>query len=170
MSNPIYLMSVFSWYGDHDPGSSETTQSGTISQYDNYTNINTGKTWINIDPTVDAMVWGASGNVVYSGSRSVNVSSPAFNSVRTPNASAATWVTASINSITTALNSNTIKAQVNTNDGNGYIDEATYIQSSLIDNRTIPMSFFVPSGASYKIIDTGSTGTRSITLLKEASL
>lgn len=95
-----------------------------------------------------------------------SVSSPAFNSPRVPSATKDVHVNALVGISITVLQTSSISAQVDT--GSGYVTVANWgIGAVSLSGLTNTLSFFVPAGATYRLIASGN-GTTSISSIVEA--
>jgi hypothetical protein len=170
MANPTY-----DWYSggltaDHNPGASEPWDG--IIQYGifwrNYVN---NTLWFctsapNSDNTdLEWMYWATLSGAPPANKTIHSVSSPAFNSPRIPSVSKDSHVNALVGISITVLQSSLITAQVDT--GSGYVTIAQWGLGALaLSGASNTLSFFVPAGATYRLMASG-TGVTSISSILE---
>lgn len=164
MVNPISCMGVNVWYGDHDPNISETTTAGTISQYDNYINYTTGKTWICLNPTIDNLIW-SSGDLINT-VRTYSSQSLSFGTGRQPNVNHDTLILVSLQQTSTLVTPATVNIQIDS--GSGFSTVSTSSISGVVSTIIHSISFIVPKNSSYKLVN--SSGSNSINSLYELTL
>lgn len=181
MSDPVISTFPYLYYtADRDPTSSEPlVYNGHPTLIFIWFNTATVDLFWCMDNTTDAMKWSkmvspqnalsvltALGWNINSNRSIHTVSSPAFNSPRTPSAISDTFTTASVQMVNTLLTTSTITVQVDT--GSGYNTVATIGMSGLAATNTQAVSFIVPANSAYKILQSGS-GTNTLISITETS-
>lgn len=173
MAQPVYDWMNGGLTADHNPASNEPWDQGILQYGALWRNSVNNTVWFctdapNVtygDPNVNTdLSWGYLGTLVDNAPSAKTmhvVSSPAFNSPRTPSSDVDVMVNAMVSISLTILQTSLITAQVDT--GAGYITVGQYgkglIALSSPDYNTL--SFLVPAGASYKLLSSG-TGTTAI--------
>jgi len=183
MADPVYVGANPSYFlCDRDPTASEPIVSSIPFPSDwliGWWNQTNSTYWMCFDLTADALVWhemadssnfssmlNAIGWKINT-SRSYSSVSLTFNTNRAPSSAHDVFVNATINIQITALQSSTVEAQVDT--GSGFVTVASASNMTIAANYTTTLSFIVPVGAIYKLIESG-TGTNSIASVNELSL
>lgn len=177
MAQPIYDWMNGGLTADHDPTSNEPWDQGIIQYGCLWRNYNNNTIWFctaapNVtygDPTVNTQLQWRYLSGLKSSAPSTktlhSVSSPAFNSPRTPNANADVHVNAIVGISITILQTSLITAQVDT--GSGYVTVGQWGLGALaLSGATNTLSFLVPAGATYRLMASG-TGTTSVSAIIE---
>jgi len=177
MAQPVYDWMNGGLTADHDPTSSEPWDDGIIQYGCQWRNSINNRIWFCTaapntsygDPAVNTqLVWKFLKTLEDSvpASKTLHsVSSPAFNSPRTPNVNADVHVNALVGISVTVLQTSVITAQVDT--GSGYITVGQWGVGGLaLSNATNTLSFLVPAGATYRLMASG-TGTTSVSTIIE---
>jgi hypothetical protein len=177
MAQPIFDWMNGGLTGDHDPGTNEPWDNGIIQYGVEWRNSNNDNIWFctgsphtdSEDPDINTgLSWKFLGQLQSSAPAQKtihSVSSPSFNSPRTPSSTLDVDVNAILGISVTVLETSTITAQVDT--GSGYTTVGQWSIGLLsLSGLVNTLSFKVPAGAAYKLIASG-TGTTSIVSLLE---
>lgn len=164
-----------------DPTSNEGSVNNNVIPFYFWFNSSTGEIFVSSSSSNTNITWGklitslnlatemssAAGWGINTTRQYAAVSSPAFNSSRTPNTTHDTNVIATMHVDATVLQSSTFSAQEDCGSGFSEIGRVSTTLGILVDEDKY-MDFIVSANCAYKIVASG-TGTNSIVSFKEKS-